>query len=147
MTATAPTVVFVVRSDGRWWFTPIPASDPVELTLVQLREVVGARSDDSYPLRSGPAARGRERVELATDDVVAPVRSLVGVVTAAGVVIEDVDGAHLILDDTYLTVLDALGGPVRVDALAERCGLDARRGDGPGVDLWLGAGNRPGAGR
>ena len=124
MTARAPVMVFVVRSEGCWWFTPVPVADPTEVNVDDVRAAIAAADPVDVPIRSGPAARGRELVELATDDVVAPVRSLVGVVTAAGVVIEDVDGAHLILGDTDLTVLDALVGPVRVDALAERCGLD-----------------------
>lgn len=116
-TSSDPVTMFVVRREGQWFSAPVPVADPVPVSVGDVRAAVAGCVASPVVLRSGPAATGRPVRELRPSDVVAPVWAWVGVVTPWGVVLEDRDGAHVVLDDVDLTVLDALVGPTPVGEL------------------------------
>lgn len=102
MTDQAP-ISFVARDQGRWWLTPVPRQDPVEVQFDELLDLVGPTTATPRP----------DATPLAPDAVVGPVWTFVGRPGPGGLVVRTTDH-DLVLDRHDLRLVDLLTGPTRV---------------------------------
>ena len=113
--------VFVVRSGAGWFLMGVGG---LARRSVSVADVVAELSSGVVGLvRSGPVV-GRGVVGVGPGDVVGPVWCLVGRVDGPFVVVEDLWGGDLLLDETDLVILDALVEPTRVEDLECGVGID-----------------------
>lgn len=119
MTAQPGGEGFVVRSGGTWQVTPLLGRRPSEVSIDSILELI--RTSQVAP----DLPPGRPvTTPLAPDVDVVPAWSLVGAVTAKGLLVEDAEGHLLALDEADLRVLDTLTGPTLAAELAQRLSID-----------------------
>jgi hypothetical protein len=115
-------LTFVVRSQGQWALTPIPATDPVDLDIDGLvAELHASAVRDGGPVADPTPPRVHD---LGPDADVAATWMLVGEITGGRFVVATADGGNAGLDEADLRFLDTVTSWTTLRELAATTGAD-----------------------
>lgn len=118
--ATGDTIDFVVLRGGQWLSAPLPATEPAEVSVDEVTEMLRrSSSEPGLPAHDSPSD---DTPLPGASDTITPAWVVAGRVAHGTLVVGTSDGDHITLDPTDIAILDATRNSATPAAICTRSG-------------------------